>query len=147
MNPDTVSRRRRWSTRTARHGACIGQQPARRQSLAQVTRLANRSKRRAGLGRPSVAGSGRAQWFRSTRSASCLAVVSFSCAQAGAGFTPGTGKANDALPAPGLITPHPPQGGFGLFITHKYARNNPVNAWVNKIDRIESTGQKEIDLL
>ena len=111
--------------RLAHHGACIVPQGSRRASMPTVTPLASRSKRRAGLGRPIP---GR---LRSAKVASFQTLAlpgsrwsASAIAQAGSWFTPGPGKANDALPAPGWITPHPPQGGFGRpsNITRDYAQ-------------------------
>ena len=70
MNPDTVSSRRRRTPRTARHSACIVMQPARRQSLAQVTRLASRASAAPGWDGQSLADFVRVGWLRSRRSPS-----------------------------------------------------------------------------
>jgi hypothetical protein len=114
--------RSRRTVRTLPETPCHWARPSRRlhrrarvapASMPTVTPLASRGKRRAGLGRP-VPGR-----FRSTlvAPANTLSVPASrwsasAIAQAGSSLTPGPGKANDALPAPGWITPRPPQGGL-----------------------------------
>jgi len=53
------------------------------------------------------------QWLRSTRSASCLALVSIGYRPCWGVFTPWAIKANSAFMAQGSLTPRPPQGGSG----------------------------------
>ncbi|MES9903777.1 MAG: hypothetical protein ABW168_26130 [Sedimenticola sp.] len=108
-------------------------------SMAQVTVIAKWGKRRAGLGRPSMADFVKHRWLRSTRSASLPRGGQLQLRSSWKLFYARQQKApvrvisemkgyRAGLTAVWLITPHPPQGGFWAVpsnITRHYAKWPP----------------------
>lgn len=124
MNQDAASRRRRRAPRAARHGACIVKQGPRRHPCRQSRPLQAGASAAPGWDGRSLADFVRLGGLRSTRSASCLAAVRFSCRSSGELSYARQQQGKNRLTVAWLITPRPPQGGFGRpsNITRDYAQ-------------------------